>query len=253
MDLAVLTRLESFISNSETAGSTDFNLLYLFLGNGLTMAGEVESASVYYENLKVENLGSILRNNDIAFFLFYEMAVAVKGLAMAENFEQMHQLVRVLKNPVNRSSLYAFASAEILQVNPNDSLGFRMLDSAQVELSRITNLTSNQSNRILIAWALSLKDPEANSDEAYKMIKNIGNKFTPIQRICRAYAFHGNLFGATQQIIPNSSDSDIAAFLWNIIYASNFNSMSIGPEWEDYTKNYFFQYTRFLNLANEDI
>jgi energy-coupling factor transporter ATP-binding protein EcfA2 len=250
-DVDVLKRLGAVVSEQEQYRTGTYNVLNLLIGNGLADAGDPLSAVAYYDKIQPEPLASSIAGSGFGFLAFFEVAVACENLAVAKRVDKIYQLVSILKQPVNRSSIYAKAASRLFWTNPDDPVGIQLLDSAMAELGRVTNLSSGQPNRILIAEALALRNPVANTDAAYDIVRNIYNKLAPTVRISRAYALRNDLYGATQQIDPNSSDGDMASFLVQIVYATNSRSGEIAPEWKDFTQGYFFQLTRFLNYVDE--
>lgn len=165
-------------------------------------------------------MSNLLRNANgvVRAAAFHKIALAVTNLSASDSLENAAGYVRQFKNPINRSSLYAFAARNLLERKVNPAMSDRLLDSAKAELNRITNLATGQPNRQIIAHVLAMQDPEHNSEAAYAVIKNIGNKLDPTYRICRSFAFHGNLYGAQRQFLDNLSDQDHANFIWNILY-----------------------------------
>ena len=83
-----------------------------------------------------------------------------------------YSLLNVFKKEVNRSSLYAYASQLISLNEKAPESARRLLDSARKEMNRLDNPAVFQPNRHQVAMALMYLDPEKNSDEAYRTIKN---------------------------------------------------------------------------------
>ncbi|HEY5690197.1 MAG TPA: hypothetical protein VIS49_01970, partial [Cyclobacteriaceae bacterium] len=122
----------------------------------------------------------------------------------------------------------------------------------KIELSRIENLATGQPNRILIAYALAMQDPAKNTPEAYKVIKNIGNKFGPMIRVSRSFAFHNDLYGAVSNMPPNLSDEDQADFLFNIYFGYQDSQENQKEEWAEYIQNVPWWLNSFIIHVNED-
>ena len=110
-----------------------------------------------------------------------------------------YNLLNVFKKEVNRSSLYAYASQLISLNEKAPESALRLLDSARKEMNRLDNPAVFQPNRHQVAMALMYLDPEENSAEAYRTIKNSPNKFEAIFRFSRAHAIHKHLYTAEQQ------------------------------------------------------
>jgi hypothetical protein len=206
--------------------------------------------------LNLAKILNLLRNtgpfgNAVNVQSFNLMASIIAGLVQSDHLDDAYRLIKVFKNPINRSSLYAFAANELLQQKINGPAVEHLMDSARIELTRIKSLSTGQPNRQLIAHALAMQDPWKNGPEAYKTIKNIGNKFDPSLRITRAFAFHGDLFGAQQQIIQNISDGDQARFLWNILYGYSQGKNENKSEWKQYNEIQQIG-NRFIGYVNEN-
>ena len=71
-----------------------------------------------------------------------------------------------------------------------------------------------QPNRLLVAIAKMYMDPEKNEASAYRTIKNSFAKYYTMGQFSRAFAFHGNLYKAYQQIPPQIANEDKAYFLY---------------------------------------
>lgn len=248
--------LEAALATRNASSFADLNILYLTLGNETSAQGQKDEALAYYSKLNLGNMMNLLRNagpgapeaNAESFCL---IANAIAGLTKFDHIAEAYGLVKLFKNPINRSSLYAFAANELLEKKVTGPFTQQLLDSARKESTRIENLATGQPNRQIISYALVMKDPEANTDEAYKTIKNIGNKIVPTLRISRAYAFHGNLFDAMLQVPENSSDGDQANFLWNVLYGYGQGKETNQPEWAQFNNNYLRPQARYIIYVNE--
>ncbi len=252
-DTATLIQLEAKLATRK-ADLPHANFLYWHLALEFYKAENMAMANRYYDKVEVDKIASLLRYPDAGANreVFLTVATSITGLAALDRFDDAYSIIKIFKNPINRSSLYAFTAKELVRQRANHQLVQQLLDSSRIELTRIENLSTGQPNRILLAYALAMQDPDKNSDEAYTTIKNIGNKFWPRLRICRAYAFHGDLYGANQNIVENVSDADQAEFLWNILYGYSDGQDVKDKRWLEYTDNHFWQNTRFINYINED-
>jgi hypothetical protein len=252
ISLPLLQQLERHLT-AQQEKETDLNVLHLQLGVLAYAAGEQDVAVAQLKKLDASKFVSLFQGladeNAESFFL---LGHAVKVLTEYNHWDEAYSLLKFFKNPINRSSLYAFAAVELLQQNPGSLPATRLLDSAQVEITRIENLTTGQPNRQLISQALALQNPERNVEEAHRVIKNIFNKTLPTQKICRSFAYHDNLYEARAHVVSNISDTDQITFLWNIVYGYNLAQGSVKPEWQGYSARYFPQHNRFINYINED-
>ena len=117
-------------------------------------------------------------------------------------------------------------------------------------MNRLDNPAAFQPNRHQVAMALMYLDPEKNSAEAYRTIKNSANKFEAISRFSKAYAIHENLYKAEQQAPALISDGDKSGFLESII--SGFNLIETPKKnWKKFRENEFIFSRRFLPYVNE--
>jgi hypothetical protein len=117
-------------------------------------------------------------------------------------------------------------------------------------MNRLDNPAVFQPNRHQVAMALMYLDPEKNSDEAYRTIKNSPNKFQAISRFSKAYAIHENLYEAEQQAPALISSGDRSGFLRNIIDRLNLVNTS-NTNWKKFRENEFMFTRRFLPYINE--
>jgi energy-coupling factor transporter ATP-binding protein EcfA2 len=252
-DTAVLIELETVLAQ-RSLKLVHTNFLYWHLAYESYQAGHMNRALQFYDKVEIDKIPNLLRYPEAGANreVFYTIATSVTGLTGLNRFADAYAIIKVFKNPINRSSLYAFAAKELLRTNVNATMAQQLIDSAKIELTRIENLSTGQPNRILLAYALSMQDPQKNSPEAYTSIKNIGNKFWPTLRISRAFAFHGDLYHAQQNIPENISDSDQAEFLWNILYGYADGSGTQKNDWKEFTSNYPWVNTRVIIYINED-
>jgi hypothetical protein len=252
-DTTVLIKLEEKLALRK-ASLRHTNFLYLQLGNEAYKAGNTPMANRYYSKIEVEKITNLFNYSEFGAKResFYAIALAVTGLVEMDRFADAYTIIKVFKSPINRSSLYAFAAKELLREKKGLLAVQQLLDSSRIELTRIENLSTGQPNRILIAYALAMQDPHQHTPDAYKIIKNIGNKYWPGLRISRAFAFHDDLFGAYQNINENVSDGDQAEFLWNILYGYAEGKDEVQPEWREFSDSYFWQFTRVILYIDEN-
>lgn len=252
-DTTVLIQLETELVK-RNAKLVHTNFLYWYLAYESYKAGNMNRALQYYSKVEIDKISSLLRypNFGANREVFYTVATSVEALTGMNHFKDIYPIIKVFKNPINRSSLYAFAAVELLRSNVNPTIAQQLIDSATIELSRIENLSTGQPNRILIAYALAMQDPLKNSAKAYKTVKNVGNKLWPTLRVSRAFAFHGDLYHAQQNVPENISDTDHADFLWNILYGYADGAGSEKNDWKEFTSNYPWVNTRAINYINED-
>jgi energy-coupling factor transporter ATP-binding protein EcfA2 len=251
----LLQQLAETLEKRNAEQSQDFNLLYLNLGLEAQKRGDQTNMLRYYRKLQPEKLKNILQSkefqNEVNNQAFRLMAFALKGFFQAGKAEEAHKIVRVFKKSSNRSSLYAFAAAEMQNEKKDAKIVQALIDSARNELNRTQNLTGFQPNRWVLSYALAIQDPVKNLPEINKLIKNLPQKLFPIQSVCRAYAFNNQLYNA-QAYTPNLiSDDDLALTNWFILYGYSLNGKEPGPEWKTYNQNYFKFLTLSINYLDE--
>ncbi len=251
----IMQRLADKLEKNNVEKSQDFNFLYLNLGLKTQQQGDQKSMQRYYGKIQHGNLLNILRTkeyannvNDQAFRL---MAFAVKGLTEAGQNQEAQKIIRVFKKPANRSSLYAFAAAEMLNEKKDLKQAQALIDSARNELNRSQNNTGFQPNRLVLSYALALQDPEKNMPEINMLIKNLPQKLFPTQSVCRAYAFNNFLYNARSYIPNLISDDDLADTNRYILYGYSLRSKESAPEWLSYNNNNIQIFTRRINYQDE--
>lgn len=252
----VLKKLADELGERKDAPSSEMNLLYLYLGRYAQQAGDTSSMLNYYTKVQVNKIFNLLhvkefdgQINDQSFRL---IAFAVIGLSKTGHLDQSSQFISMFKNPINRSSLYAFAANQLLHEHYEGNLIRQYMDSAKVELSRAENISEGQPNRQVYAQSLVMKSPSDNVSEAYKVIRNIPDKSMAVRNICRAYAFHGELHKAQSVIPAVVSDSDLANFLWFFLYGYEEGKAILPKEWENFSEKYYSRQSLFIKYINEN-
>jgi hypothetical protein len=189
----VMEALASNIRRRPMQNVQDLNLLYLDLGYRAQQAGDTAKMLAAYRTLVPSNFLNILRykeyGNNVNERSFRLMAFAVKGFSQAGHFDEAYRLISAFKKSSNRSSLYAFAAAEMLIEKGDATIAAALIDSARKELSRTTNIQGAQLNRQVLAYALALQDPDKNQAEIAGLIKNLPQKLIPNRNTARALAF----------------------------------------------------------------
>ena len=133
---------------------------------------------------------------------------AVSDLVKYDNMALAEKLVRIFNSAINRSSVYAYAASNLQWQGINDSRVSMLIDSAQLQIAKTSNLTTVQPNRLNLAYALAMRNQDGDIAEAYKTLKNVEIKFQGIARICRSFASRGELFESSQNVPANISDVD---------------------------------------------
>ena len=256
MRYSILQQLDAVLEKRKAEHIQDFNLLYLNLGQMAQAAGEKDKMLAYYRKLVPNNLLNNLRtkeyDNNVNNNAFKLMAYAVKGFVQAGHMDEAHAIVSIFKKPTNRSSLYAFAAAEMQLEKGEQKLADELIDSSRIELNRTQNVKGWQPNRQVLAYALALQNPEKNKDEIYKLIKNLPQKMDAIRENARAKSFHQYLYDAYSTIPGLISDDDIAGSLWQLLYSYNLGENNhIGDQWNLYQSYYVGLIVRSINYEDE--
>jgi hypothetical protein len=239
-DTQVMIDLETKLSSRQSGA--DLNFLYTYLGNQASKKKDTKQTQYYYGQLNKEKINNSLRSSTFvrSAATFSELCLAVKNLGEQGKLNEAYSLVTILKNPINRASVYAFAAKELLLQKNNAPVVKQLMDSSRAELGRVENANNWQPNRALLGYALSLQDPDNNQEEAFALVKNFPDKMWSSVNTTRSFAFHGNLHQAKLGMIDNISDDDMAEFLWNMLFKYSQGKEEPAPEWREFTDNYLF-------------
>jgi hypothetical protein len=250
----VMEALAKNIEQRSLQRQQDFNLLYLEMGYRAQERGDEKKMLEAYRQLIPDNFLNILRykeyGNNVNDRSFRLMAFAVKGFTQAGHFDEAYRLVSTFKKSSNRSSLYAFAAAEMLAEKKDGKTAGILIDSARSELSRTSNIQDAQLNRQVLAYALALQDPVKNSQEIARLIKNLPQKLVPNRNTSRAFAFQDRLYDAYTHAPGLLSDDDRAGNIWMILYGYGLRHPNTSADWIPYNQNYLQITTR--NIYYED-
>ena len=249
----IMDQLALKLEERKANQSADLNILYLHLSELAFKQSEAEKGIACLEKIQPDKLLNSFQYKNFNFVNTYSFELVGKAIAsLSDNnkFDLAYTLLNVFKKEVNRSSLYAYASQLLSLDHKSPGIAMRLLDSARAEMNRLDNPALFQPNRHQVAMALMYIDPEKNSGEAYRIIKNSPNKFQAIFRFSKAYAFHGNLYKAQQQVPSLVSTGDKAGFYRHIIEGFNL----VKPkkiEWMKFKENQQIFNRRFLPYINE--
>ena len=249
----IMDRLASKLEERKANQSADLNILYLHLSNEAFNLKEADKGIAYLKKIQPDKLLNAFQYKLLDFVNTYSFELvgkAIADLTVNNQFDLAYSLLNVFKKEVNRSSLYAYASQLISLNKKAPESALRLLDSARNEMSRLDNPAAAQPNRHQVAIALMYMNPKKNSGEAYRTIKNSGNKFAAITRFSRAYAFQGSLYKAQQQAPNLISAGDKSFFLRNSIEGFNL-AQTKKKEWEKFKNNELIFSRRFLPYVNE--
>lgn len=252
----VLRKLDAELTRRKGGSQQDFNWLYLYAGLSAQQQRDTMAMLQYYRKINPENIFNTMRSkefgNNINNQSFRLVAYAVQGFALTNHLDEAYGLINVFKKPMNRSSLYAFSAIELQRKGIKGEMIQRLIDSSYVELRRVENLTTGQPHRQVLAYALAMQNPEANSEEAYRLIKNLGAKFIAIQFLCRAFGFHSMLYQAQSHIPDFISGTDQAIFLRQILYGYS-EQQQRAERWNEFEKYYITSNTQWINYIDENI
>jgi energy-coupling factor transporter ATP-binding protein EcfA2 len=251
---SIMEQLASKLEERKANQSADLNILYLHLGEHAFNLKEKDKGIEYLKKIRTDKLLNTFRSINFDFvnnYSFELVGKAVAHLAANNQFDLAYTFISVFKKEVNRSSLYAYASQLISLNKQSPETAKRLLDSARVEMNRLDNLAAAQPNRHQVAIALMYTNPEKNSVEAYRIIKNRGNKFQSITRFSSAYAFQGSLYKAQQQAPNHISAGDKAFFFRYSIEGFNLTEPE-KPEWKKFKENEMIFTRNSLPYVNEN-
>jgi hypothetical protein len=250
----ILMKLASKMEERNAAKVMDLNILYMHLGQNAFDVNDSKNGIAYWKKVQPEKLLNSFRYVNFTFVNGYSFELVGKAIAQLSvhgEFAQAYQLISVFKKDVNRSSLYGYASQQVSLNKQSPEVAKRLLDSASVEMMRIENPADFQPNRHQVAMALMYLDPDKNSEQAYRVIKNSFSKFEAVVRFSRAFAFKEDLFKAQQQFPMLLSSGDQAGFLQVTMDGLNL-SRPLKPEWKAFKQNELLFARRFLPYINED-
>ncbi len=234
--------LEKQCSSLPFAKESNLNFLYLYGGREAQSEKDTAGMLNMYRQVVPGNLLNILRAKEFAGNVanqsFRVIGQAIKGLLVSGETKKAAELIAVFKNPINRSSLYAFVAYELQYEKYKGPLVQQMIDSARMEVPRAEITTQEQPNREVLATSLVLQPTNENVSEAFRLIKNIPGKFYATVYICGAFGFDDKLYEAKANIPLLSSDGDLPDFFSSILYSYDINKGLSGKEWNYYNSNY---------------
>jgi energy-coupling factor transporter ATP-binding protein EcfA2 len=255
LSLDVMEKLSAELERRKALDVGDFNVLYLELGYRKQLTSDSGSVRSYYSKLKPERFANLLRGkeyaNNVNSRSFRMMAYAFKGLMETGATEQAMRVLAAFKKPANRSSIYAFAAAEIYSGKGDQTLASRLLDSAMVEGKRIVNVKGVQFNREVIAYALALQDPEKNRAVMNQQIKNLPVKAGANSKLALAFAFHNKLYEADALNAGLIPDDDRTLILWMILHGKQMGEVPVNDIWRAYNENSLKLFTKTINYDDE--
>jgi hypothetical protein len=253
----VFEKLDVEISKVESNEKVDLNFLYLYAGNEARVHKDTSAMLIYYRKLKPELFLNILRSKEFpgqangqALRL---ISYAVSAFATNNHFDEAYNLLTAFKKPINRSSVYAFASLTLQNLKDFSTTEQRLLDSAKAELNRVGNITIGQPHRQVLAYALTLQDPLNNTAEAKRLIKNLNAKFIAQQRIVMANGFNGLLYHGQKNFPPLLSDTDQAVFNWFLLYGYSKGFDLLPDSWYQFDRNIPRQNIEWIIYIDENI
>jgi hypothetical protein len=254
MPIKLMEQLAAKLEERKVNQFADLNILYLHLSDQEYNLNEIDKSIAYLKKIQPDKLLNSFQYKNFNWvnnYSFELTANAIAHLTVKNQFDLSRSFINVFKKEVNRSSLYGYASQLISLNQQSPELARRLLDSAIIEKDRLDNPAAVQPNRHQVAIALMYLNPEKNSGEAYRVIKNTGNKFVSMTRFSRAYAIRGKLYKSTQEAPPLISTADKANFLRSSIDGFN-STQNKKKEWQKFQDNKLFFFRVSLNYINEN-
>ena len=238
MPESFLEQLATKLEVRKADQSTDLNILYIHLCKNAFEDKNPDKAIGYFQRIQSDKLRNLFLFNDFPLnnCSFEMIGILIAELTVNNHFDYAYTLINMFKKEVNRSSLYGFASQLISLHKQSPEAAQRLVDSARLEMKKLDKSEVFQPNRHDVAIALMFQNPEKNSEEAYRTIKNSFDKFGAITRFSKAYAFHGHLYDAQQQAPPLISSGDKGFFLSETIRGFNL-SKTPKHEWKKFHEN----------------
>ncbi|HET9744067.1 MAG TPA: hypothetical protein VFP97_00055, partial [Chitinophagaceae bacterium] len=190
----LMDKLSLKLEERKANQSADLTILYLHMSEQAFKQNEREKGIACLEKIQPDKLLNSFQYKNFNFVNSYSFELvgkAIASLSANNRFDLAYSLLNVFKKEVNRSSLYAYASQLISLKEESPESAQRLLDSARAEMMRLNNPAVFQPNRHQVAMALMYMNPEKNSGEAYRVIKNSPNKFQAIFRFSKSNSFSG--------------------------------------------------------------
>lgn len=233
----------------------NFNFLYLMLGFDYQANGDTVKMLEAYRKVRPENILNLLGvkeyGNNPNGHTMRILSYAVKGLAESGNFSEAEKLIKPFKKNSNRSTLYAFAAAEVYASKRNTAIGDRLLDSARAEAARIRNVQGTQFNREAIAAALAFKAPGENKEEIERVIKNLPAKNNAFSKIAEGYALHGQLYNANGIRKNLAAEDEKTLTLFMLLYGKQLAGATEDGQWDTFNKYYLKLITQSIVYDDE--
>lgn len=254
MPTSLMDRLALKLNERKAGQSFDLNILYLHISEQAFDNNKNENGIAYLRQIQPEKLLNAFQYKNFDFansYSFELVGKAIANLTANNQFDLAYTFLNVFKKEVNRSSLYAYASQLISLKKQSSEIAQRLIDSARMEMKRLDNPAVFQPNRHQVAMALMYMDPDKNSAEAYRTIKNSFNKFAAISWFSKAHAFHGKLYEAKLHAPSLISPGDKAGFLASSIEGFNLRQTK-KKEWHNFKNNELIFARRFLPYVNEN-
>jgi len=252
----IFTKMEAAIAGAD-ASAVDLNFLHLYAGYDAQLRGDTTAMAASYGKVNPASLLNILRSKEFPgqsnSQAFRMIGYAVRGLVTHNRIKDAYRLTSAFKNPINRSALYAFAATRLQLERVEPTVIQHLQDSANAELNRVKNFRTGQPHRLLIAYSMTLHDPEGNTAAANQLIKNLGFKIGGQQRIAHAHGFHSLLHAGRENFPPLISDTDQAVFNWWLLEGYQLGINHQSPGWENFDSNYGKDNTEFIFYIDEGI
>lgn len=247
---SVLIPLEAKLS-ARGFSFASINFLYVLIGREAMRNGDDETVVKYYNKLRMDQLMNYFSayGTEFARGTLYEVARGLSVQVKLNKLDSAYKTIKVFKSPINRSTLYAFAATKLMEGRINSPMVQQLMDSAQAELLRITDLSARQTNRIFIAQAMLMQSLD-NRDQAYALIKNYNYKVFPTDLNAYTYAFQGNLYEARNSLPDNLSDEDLSSFIAFISRGYQMNQNLRKAEWDEVNDR--DSYIRLIDYADEN-
>jgi hypothetical protein len=223
------------ILDNNARAKSQFNLLYLRLGNYAAAEEDFGSAITFYDNIEMKQIVDLLSTNFgfLRRYVMRELAWANSAMMRVDRIDLANKFIEPFKNPINRSSIYAYSAMQSIKMHGKYPYVDQLIDSSFAEMERVENAVF-QPNKNLIAAALAFRNNSGDIELAYKVIKNEIVKSIGIWWISRGHAFNNQLYEAYNAIPDNLSDDDVSGYLYEVFHDYNRNNRPESAYWTKY-------------------
>lgn len=234
LDRPFAEKLLDALLELDSYSDQQYTILMLHLGSLASAEGDLNTARTYYSRMSSEGIANILNNTTFGFLtqdVLRSVSRAVRDLYNLHDIQLANDLLRAISNPINRSSIYAYAAMEYVKSIGKDKYVDALIDSSFLEMNRADRRIPNHPNRINLAAALAFRNAPGDIDRAFEVIKNEEIKSLGIWFISRGLAFNDELYNSYKAIPGFLSDDDVCGYLFEVYHNYKMESSKDEPYW----------------------